>query len=277
MLIENSAHMHQEEPVVCVCSWDIVRPGECYGPVIRDLYIIECCTSGTGSVVVNGKEYPVGPGDCYILLPGDTVIHRASFDNPRRGIWCAVDGAHVGRILAQAGITAESPFVPGEAFEEINKQMENILSMEQEKDPGLGLRQTACIYQILGTLLRYSAGTSKNSCVQKAMSIMEAYYYEQLSVGELAQNVGLERCYFSTLFKEQTGQTPHRYLTGLRIRKACVLMERSDCSIAQVAVSVGLDPQNFARLFKGEIGVSPAVYRKNAGKKKEITDAEVLV
>lgn len=277
MLLENSGNIHQEEPIVCFCSWDIVKPGDCYGPVIRDLYIIECCTSGTGSVVVNGKEYPVGPGDCYILLPGDTVTHTASFDNPRRGIWCAVDGAHVGRILAQAGITSEAPFVPADAFEAINEQMEKILSMEDEKDPGLALRQTACLYHILGTLLRYSSAISKNSSIQKAMSIMEAHYYEQISVGELAKSVGLERCYFSTLFKEQTGQSPHRYLTQLRIRKACVLMERSDCSIAQVATSVGLDPQNFARLFKGELGVSPAVYRKSTGKKKGILDSETLV
>lgn len=268
MIIENFAKMYQEEAILCFCARDIVRPGACYGPVIRDLYIIECCTSGTGSVVVNGREYPVGPGDCYVLLPGDTVKHTASFDNPRQGIYCAIDGAYVGRILAMAGITSEAPFAPSEVFAEVNEQMEKMLSMENEKDSGLTLRQTACIYHILGTFLRYSSVISKNSSIQKAMNIMEAHYYERISISQLAKSVGLERCYFSTLFKEQTGQSPHRYLTGLRIRKACALMERSDCSIAQVAVSVGLEPQNFARLFKSELGSSPAAFRRSMCKKK---------
>ena len=91
---------------------------------------------------------------------------------------------------------------------------------------------------------------------------MEANYHESLSVTDLARHVGLARSYFSTLFKEKTGLSPHQYLTQLRLRKACRLLEeRPGHSVAHIAELVGLDSRSCARLFKRELGETPLVYR----------------
>lgn len=250
-----------EEPVLCFCARDEnLAPGVRCGPLVRDNYIVECCTAGYGSAVINGREFPVGPGDCYFLLPGDTVIHTADFKDPRSGVYCGIDGRQFGHYLARAGITSESPFAPPEAFEEITAQVEQMVQMREETDAGAELRRTACIYGILGALLRGSASANKNVWVQRALGVMEDQYYQPLSVEQLASEVGLERSYFSTLFRQQTGRAPHAYLNSIRVRKACALMEKSGCSVAEAAASVGLDPQNFARLFKRETGKTPKEY-----------------
>ncbi len=263
MKIQKFNREQREEPSLCYCDRDInLTPGACYGPVIRDIYIIECCTAGYGSVIINGVEFSVKPGDCYILLPGDTIIHTADFKEPRSGVWCAADGLQIGRCLARAGITSAQPYAPAAVFEEITAQLEELIAMKGEQDPGAELRRTACIYRILGALLRNSAKNDTDSLIQKAIDMMEARFDQPLPVETLAASVGLERCYFSTLFKEQTGLSPHRYLNSLRIRKACTLLKQSDCSIASAAETVGLDPQNFARLFKQELGITPLKYKK---------------
>lgn len=257
---------NREEPMVLACKVDDPPKNSRYGPVIRDIYLLECCESGYGSVIINGKEHPIGPGDCYALLPGDAVIHTAAAENPRRGIWCAVDGLALGRYLKAAGITSAKPFADRSAFPDFLKWMKQLLSLNEHTGSGVSLTQTACIYGILGAILHSKPFSPGDDPVAKAIGLMETNYPEDINIGELAKNVGLARAYFTTLFTEQTGLPPYQYLTKLRIRKACsLLLEDPRRPVAQIAELVGMDPRNFSRFFKREIGVSPLTYRKNEG------------
>ena len=258
---------NREEPIVLACKPDEPNAGTRYGPVIRDIYLLECCESGYGAVAINGKEYPIGPGDCYALLPGDSVTHFTAADNPRRGIWCAVDGLALSRYLKAAGITSEKPFADKSAFPEFLKWMKLLLSLKNETGSGVALTQTACIYGILGAILHSKASPVGDDPVAKAIGIMETNYPENINIGDLAKDVGLARAYFTTIFTEQTGLPPYQYLTQLRIRKACsLLIDEPHCPVAQVAELVGMEPRNFSRFFKREMGCSPLAYRRSEKK-----------
>lgn len=264
MLYERFVKEHREEPSICHCGRDEnLKPGVRFGPVIRDIYIVECCTGGFGSVIINGTEFPLKKGDCYFLFPGDTVTHTAAEVNPREGVWCAMDGLGIGAVLRKAGITSMSPFAPKEAFDEITRAVSSVVDMRDENDAGADLRRTALIYSVLGALMKYtSASSDKNIWVKKAIGVMETNYHENITVEDIAFEIGLDRSYFSTLFKAQTGKTPHAYLTTLRIKKACTLMGQQNMSVSEAARSVGLDARNFARLFKKETGKTPKEYLK---------------
>lgn len=264
MIYERFINKQSEEPIVYMSEWDIdLAPGVKYGPVIRDIYIVECCTDGYGSVVINGREFPVRPGSCFFLLPGDIVIHTTDKNTSRSGVWCAFDGLQAGRTLARAGITSEKPFAPQEAYSEICEHVQLLAEMKNESDPGADMRRTAHIYAIFGALLRRaSAAGDKNLWIQKAVGIIEARYHMPITVKEIAGEVGLERSYFSTLFKEQTGITPHAYLNNLRVKKACTLMKQGKFTVAEIAAEVGLDYRNFARLFKSITGSTPREYNR---------------
>lgn len=264
MLYENYKAAHGGEPVLYYCGQDKnLEPGIQYGPVVRDVFIAECCTAGYGSVIINRKEFPLRAGDCFFLFPGDTVVHTADTEEPREGYWCAFHGAAVGEILTRAGISATSPYAPAEAFGELTEVLRRIVAMQNESDPGAELRRTGCLYELLGILLRGQSG-ARNLLVRRALGYMEMHYHEPLDVATLADAVGLERTYFSTLFHAEVGKSPHAYLTALRIRRACILLKSDERSVAEVAESVGLDARNFARLFKSEMGVSPREYMKKS-------------
>jgi len=96
--------------------------------------------------------------------------------------------------------------------------LERMVTLWQQEGAGVSLQLTACIYELLGVLVREKqSGISVEEWVDRAVGIMESCCHEPLSVAQIAKETGLERAYFSTLFKEKTGVSPHRYLTKLRI------------------------------------------------------------
>ena len=114
--------------------------------------------------------------------------------------------------------------------------------------------------RLILTVLKNKKTATNDSRIEMAIGLMETKYPVHLSVDDIADEIGLERSYFSVLFKEKTSVSPHKYLTSLRIRKACDLIEKEKCSISEAATLTGLDPCNFARIFKREMGKSPLKY-----------------
>lgn len=241
-------------------------PGGYHGPTVRSIYIVECCVAGRGTVIINGNCFPFQGGDCFVVLPGDSVIYTSDAEEPRQGYWCALDGASLGKYFREAGYSAQSPFAPPWVFSQARSWMEQMLSCWNDTDAGARLRQIACGYGLLGTLLRDRPAAANSILVERAVGYMQASYAERLDMQEVAKHVGLNRTYFSELFKEETGLSPHQYLIGLRIRQACKLLEDTQYPVWQVAELVGLDPHNFPRLFRRETGKLPRQYRQEAQK-----------
>jgi len=255
----------REEPSVCYCEEEYdLEPGAAFGPVIRDVYIVEFCLEGYGSAVINGREFEVSPRKCYILLPGDKVMHTADKRNPRKGLWFGVDSLTIGRYLKRAGITSENPFAPDELFDELYSWGRKMLEHWSADSICESLMLTSCVYGFLSTLLRGNGGLSADEWTERVTGIIQTRYNEPLSVSELAGEMGLERAYFSTLFRKRLGMSPHSYITSLRIRHACTLLESENMSVSEIASSVGLDPSNFSRIFKKETGMMPGEYKKRS-------------
>ena len=252
----------QNEPTVIYCRRESVKAGAVHGPVIRDVCVVECNLSGKGTITINGQKFTFGPRDCYVLLPGDTVVQTSDPKDPRSGVYCILDGLELTRHFHEAGINSQNPFVPGELFGEILRWMEQMLEDVGKKDAGAPMRQASRIYGMLGVMLRGKSTSKGDDLVKKAVGLMESNYHEALSMDSLAGNVGLERSYFSVLFKEKTGMSPYQYLTALRIRKARILLRETDTGVARIAEAVGMDPRNFARLFKKETDETPLQYRQ---------------
>jgi two-component system, response regulator YesN len=73
----------------------------------------------------------------------------------------------------------------------------------------------------------------------------------------------MSACYFSVIFKKETGITYINYLTNIRVEKAKDLLLNSDLKVYEVAYEVGYDnPTYFSTLFKKLTGISPFDYKK---------------
>ncbi len=82
-----------------------------------------------------------------------------------------------------------------------------------------------------------------------------------MSLKELAAIVQMSAHYFSQLFKQSTGITPHQYVIHCRIERAKELLMQRKLTIADVAKVVGfVDQSHFHRHFKRLVGITPKAF-----------------
>ncbi|MBY0467412.1 MAG: AraC family transcriptional regulator [Burkholderiaceae bacterium] len=91
---------------------------------------------------------------------------------------------------------------------------------------------------------------------------IEAHFTEDLGLDELAAVACMSRFHFARAFKAATGEPPHRYLTGRRIREAKRLLA-TDLPLAVIAAALGFsDQSHFSARFRDWVGLSPGAFRK---------------
>ena len=85
---------------------------------------------------------------------------------------------------------------------------------------------------------------------------------ENLSLSELATIAGMSPHYFSELFKQSTGSTPHSYVLMQRIELAKRHLRDQKLSIIQVGLESGFqNPSHFARVFRRLVGTTPSGFQ----------------
>jgi AraC family transcriptional regulator len=104
-------------------------------------------------------------------------------------------------------------------------------------------------------------GLSK-ACLDQVLDYIHEHTDQNLSLAEMAQSVQMSSYHFSRLFKQSTGQSPHRYLISRRIQQVKKLLATTSLSIAEIAAQAGFtDQSHLARHFKRQVGVTPSQFR----------------
>ena len=99
--------------------------------------------------------------------------------------------------------------------------------------------------------------------MEDAKRYIEQNYTRQISLEEVAAQVGLSSAYFSKLFKSELGVGYAEYLTEVRLEHAKRLLLDSNGSVKEIAAQVGyLDDKYFSKLFKKQTGIKPSEFRR---------------
>jgi AraC-like DNA-binding protein len=96
----------------------------------------------------------------------------------------------------------------------------------------------------------------------RAKDIVDARYFEQLSVADLAAAAGLSTAHFSRRFRQTFGESPHQYLLTRRLERAAALLRTTDWTVAAVCCAVGWESVgSFTTSFRRMFGDTPQTYR----------------
>ena len=93
--------------------------------------------------------------------------------------------------------------------------------------------------------------------MEEALLYMEKNYQKDLSLDEIAENIGISSFYLSRLIKQQLKQNFIDLLTEIRIRHALFLIRQGDDTVKDIGKSVGYSNSNyFYKVFKKSTGMT---------------------
>lgn len=105
---------------------------------------------------------------------------------------------------------------------------------------------------------------NKKKILEYIMNYFEEHYNEKISLERLAGSIYMSPFYLSRVFKAETGDTPIKHLTKIRLEKAReILLSGNVAGIQEVAAAVGYDDSYyFSKLYKKYYGETPTQTRR---------------
>ena len=203
---------------------------------------------GCGTLYLNDEAIRIKGGDFFIVpLGAKASLHPdPGFTLPHR--WISFTG-----LLTHDFERFPLPFtLPDDVIAQLCDPRKEIRN--------LGSRLAADLFLIHS--LMQEPEEHEPDYVQKVVNQINTSYMEKLSVTQMAQELGLDRCHLSRLFKTKMNMSIQDYILQFRLAKAKRYLKHN-YSVTDTAWLCGFgDRTNFTKLFIREIGCSPTEWVK---------------
>jgi len=217
----------------------------------------------SGSLEINQEIMPFSPGWVSLTPPNTHITWTFPSHAPHYYFHFRVEPRPGGKVV-EMPVTLQFP----QSIEDISARLERITHAFHENT----LRTEAGLWELLWesweiSQLRPSSETfAPAPTVQIAVSILRNSLSSKISIGELANRVGVSHNHLTNLFNETFGITPVEYLRKVRCNQALHLLTNTSLSITSIAQEVGIpDLHYFNKTIRKEFGHSPTALRQSGG------------
>lgn len=106
-----------------------------------------------------------------------------------------------------------------------------------------------------------SSRTLRKLC--QVRDLMRDCLAEELTLADLSLEAELSAWHFLRAFRAAFGETPHEFLTRLRLERAKDLLTVTGRPVTDICFDVGFTSLgSFSTLFRRQVGLSPAEFRR---------------
>jgi AraC-like DNA-binding protein len=232
-------------------------------------YVLIVCLAGVGTCRVGSRTWRLEKGHG-ILLPPE-VYHRyeADQEQPWTIFWVHFIGSAAPAFQSALGVSISEPrfwigdlAIMTDAFEETYRY---VLSGYTDRDL-LGLATSLAHLLGLCRIHQKSPGLRRRIAedrVLRSIRYMRENVARPITLKDCARSAGWSEAHFSLVFRRQTKLSPIRFLTRLKLHRACELLKTTDLSMQEIAMGIGFDDQfYFSRLFHRHLRMAPTAYRR---------------
>ena len=250
-------------------GWERTGPAHSYGPHARNHYLFHYIIAGRGVLLANDKEYEVGPGHGFLVVPGQITTYRSDQADPWEYTWLEFDGLRAHESLNLAGISGREPVYTARSKRDGQLLQDEMLYIVNHNEAS-PTHLIAHGYLFLDQLVQSSANRQegrerrlRDFYIKEALVFIDRNYQRDISIEEIAAVCGLNRSYFGKVFRDAVGESPQAYLLHYRMARAAQLLKETRLPIGEIAAQVNYPNQlHFSRAFKNVHGVSPREYRQ---------------
>lgn len=102
-----------------------------------------------------------------------------------------------------------------------------------------------------------------NNYVNEGIKFIHKHYKQTITLNDLCQYLSINKSYFCSIFKAETGLTFSHFLNRVRIEKSKQYLIDSNESILSIALSVGFNNHTYySMIFKKITGMTPLEFRQ---------------
>lgn len=144
-----------------------------------------------------------------------------------------------------------------------SQELEEAIGEMKNRQKNMNVYEFIKAYAELTGILQDKLENQYSGKTRYMKTYVQKHYAEEISLNDLAAELGMNAIYLSQLFKREMGITFSGYLTQVRIEKAMELLRQGDYKIYEISEMVGYQTvQYFSKVFKKETGKNPKDFER---------------
>ena len=129
-------------------------------------------------------------------------------------------------------------------------------------EAGISSNITSILNSILSGAHVIREGLPVREAVASAVAFINERFRYPVSLQDLADHAAISPYYFTRVFRQETGVTPHQYLINTRLSNARFLLRTTEDTVKDIAIQTGWGSEStFCTAFRKFTGMTPTEYR----------------
>lgn len=216
----------------------------------------------------HAKDVPLKAGDLFLLFPGEWHTYHPTGKHGWKSYWIGFKGKNVDDRVKAGFLSVDKPIYHVGFSADIIRLYEEAYKRAQEEAPYLQQILAGIVNHLVGLMyaLERSMELSKDHTRVDMINLARLRIRESLEVDltiqQIAEDLGVSYSNFRKLFKEFTGISPALYQQDLRLQRAKELLATTTLSIKEIAYRLRFEsPDYFSSKFKIKTGKKPSEFR----------------
>jgi len=216
----------------------------------------------------NIREAIIREGDLFLLFPGEWHSYHP---NPRTGwksYWIGFRGRNIDDRVRAGFLSPQKPIYHVGFSDEIVRLYKEAYdtalieaAYSQQMMAGIVNHLIGLMYS-LERNIQLGRNQAHVDMISRARLRIREALESDLTIQQVAQDLGVSYSNFRKLFKEHTGMSPAIYQQDLRLQRAKELLTTTDLSIKEIAYRLNFEsPDYFSFKFKAQTGRRPTELR----------------
>lgn len=235
----------------------------------HDFYELEFILEGKAETVINSMRFELSRGMMFLVRPTDLHCYDIAFGEELKVCTLRFSSAMLDESIISL-ISGVRPIIAefSEEYDFLCKYLSETMLEYRSRDSFselifAGTVQRLCVMLGRKCSLEAIYPSSNNRIAAAAADCINRRFFERLSIGRVASELGLSPNYLGKVFSEQMGLSFSEYLRRVRLTHALNRVISTDDTLQRIALESGFSsPSIFTREFKKYYKRSPSELRQ---------------